>query len=183
MLAGGPPCQPFSKAGRSGMRYLVRAGLREPHDRRRDLWRSFLEVVRLAEPRAVIMENVPDMALDREMFILRSVVFELERLGYSVQERVLEAWRFGVPQFRQRLILVAVREGILPGLLTCLGRSRWRMRSQTCLGLRAAGDLPAALQVGPNMTVRALRISAKCERPFPALTTQSLRPDHEAGQR
>ena len=48
VLAGGPPCQPFSKAGRSGMRFLVREGLREPHDRRRDLWRSYLEVVRLA---------------------------------------------------------------------------------------------------------------------------------------
>jgi DNA (cytosine-5)-methyltransferase 1 len=111
VLAGGPPCQPFSKAGRSGMRHLVRAGLRDPHDRRRDLWRSFLEIARLGEPRAVIMENVPDMALDREMFILRSIVFELERLGYTVQERVVDAWRYGVPQFRQRLILVAVREG------------------------------------------------------------------------
>jgi DNA (cytosine-5)-methyltransferase 1 len=113
VLAGGPPCQPFSKAGRSGMRYLVRAGLRDPHDRRRDLWRSFLEIARLGEPRAVIMENVPDMALDREMFILRSIVFELERLGYTVQERVVDAWRYGVPQFRQRLILVAVRDGAL----------------------------------------------------------------------
>ena len=37
VLAGGPPCQPFSKAGRWGMRHLVREGLREPHDRRRDL--------------------------------------------------------------------------------------------------------------------------------------------------
>jgi len=111
ILAGGPPCQPFSKAGRSGMRFLVREGLREPHDRRRDLWRSYLEVIRLSTPRAVIIENVPDMALDREMFILRSMVFELESLGYSVQERVVDAWRYGVPQFRQRLILVAVREG------------------------------------------------------------------------
>lgn len=109
VLAGGPPCQPFSKAGRSGMRHLVREGLREPHDRRRDLWRSYLEVVRLAKPRAVIMENVPDMALDREMFILRSMVLTLEQLGYSVQERVVDTWRYGVPQFRQRLILVAVR--------------------------------------------------------------------------
>jgi DNA (cytosine-5)-methyltransferase 1 len=111
VLAGGPPCQPFSKAGRSGMRHLVRAGIRDPHDRRRDLWRSFLEIARLGVPRAVIMENVPDMALDREMFILRSMVFELERLGYTVQERVVDAWRYGVPQFRQRLILVAVRDG------------------------------------------------------------------------
>lgn len=111
VLAGGPPCQPFSKAGRSGMRHLVRGGLRDPHDRRRDLWRSFLEVARLAEPRVVIMENVPDMALDREIFILRSMVLELERLGYSVQERVIDTWRYGVPQFRQRLILVAVHGG------------------------------------------------------------------------
>jgi DNA (cytosine-5)-methyltransferase 1 len=109
VLAGGPPCQPFSKAGRSGMRFLVRQGLREPHDRRRDLWRSYVEIIRLAQPRAVIMENVPDIALDREMFILRSMVFELESLGYSVQERVVDAWRYGVPQFRQRLILVAIR--------------------------------------------------------------------------
>ena len=111
VLAGGPPCQPFSKAGRSLMRHLVRQGTREPEDRRRHLWRSYLEVVRLARPRAVIMENVPDMAFDREMFILRSIVLQLERLGYSVQERVVETWRYGVPQFRQRLILVAVREG------------------------------------------------------------------------
>lgn len=110
VLAGGPPCQPFSKAGRSRMRFLVREGIREPHDRRRDLWRSYLEIVRLARPRAVIMENVPDMALDREMFILRSMVFELESLGYAVQERVVDAWRYGVPQFRQRLILVATRD-------------------------------------------------------------------------
>lgn len=111
VLAGGPPCQPFSKAGRSGMRFLVRQGLREPDDRRRDLWRSYLEIVRLAHPPVVIMENVPDMALDREMFILRSMVFELESLGYSVQERVVDAWRYGVPQFRQRLILVAIHNG------------------------------------------------------------------------
>lgn len=111
VLAGGPPCQPFSKAGRSGVRFLVRKGFRDPHDRRRDLWRSFLEVARLGEPRAVVMENVPGMALDREMFILRSMVLDLERLGYSVQERVVDAWRYGVPQFRQRLIMVAVRDG------------------------------------------------------------------------
>lgn len=112
VLAGGPPCQPFSKAGRSGMRYLVQHGLREPHDKRRDLWQSYLEIVRLAKPRAVIMENVPDMALDREMFILRSIVRRLEDWGYSVQERVIDTYRYGVPQFRQRLILVALEGGM-----------------------------------------------------------------------
>ena len=115
LLAGGPPCQPFSKAGRSKIRHRVRHGLRDPRDERKDLWRSFLEVVRLATPPAVVMENVPDMALDREMFILRAMVHELESLGYTVQERVLDTSRYGVPQFRQRLILVALRDGVAFG--------------------------------------------------------------------
>jgi len=108
VLAGGPPCQPFSKAGRSLIRHRVRHGFRDPHDRRRDLWRSFMEIVRSAKPRAVLMENVPDMALDDEMFILRTMVLELEQLGYGVETRIVETWRCGVPQFRQRLILIAV---------------------------------------------------------------------------
>ncbi|MDQ7903513.1 DNA (cytosine-5-)-methyltransferase [Phytohabitans sp. ZYX-F-186] len=111
LLVGGPPCQPFSKAGRSKIRHRVRKGLRDPYDERRDLWRSFLEVARTARPQAVIMENVPDMALDKEMFILRTMVHELESLGYAVEERVVETFRYGVPQFRQRLILVALRDG------------------------------------------------------------------------
>lgn len=112
VLAGGPPCQPFSKAGRNGIRYLVEQGLRDPHDQRRDLWRAYLEVAQLARPRAVILENVPDMALDDEMFIMRSMIEELESIGYSVESRVIDTWRYGVPQFRQRYILVGLRDGI-----------------------------------------------------------------------
>jgi DNA (cytosine-5)-methyltransferase 1 len=112
LLVGGPPCQPFSKAGRSIIRHKVRHGLRDPYDERRDLWRSFIEVIRIARPPAVLMENVPDMALDKEMFILRTMVHELESLGYAVEEKVVDTFRYGVPQFRQRLILVALRGGI-----------------------------------------------------------------------
>ncbi len=134
LLAGGPPCQPFSKAGRSKIRYRVQHHQRDPHDERRDLWRSFLEVVRLARPRAVLMENVPDMALDKDMFILRAMVEDLESLGYSVEERVVDTWRYGVPQFRQRLILVAVHDG---------GRFTWpRESGQRVSVWNAIGDLP-----------------------------------------
>lgn len=110
VLCGGPPCQPFSKAGRSKIRHRVRSGERDPHDQRRDLWRSFVEVARLAKPRAVIMENVPDMALDREMFIFRSIVQEFEDAGYSVESRIVETAQYGVPQMRQRLIIVALAD-------------------------------------------------------------------------
>ncbi|PZS31508.1 MAG: DNA cytosine methyltransferase [Pseudonocardiales bacterium] len=134
LLAGGPPCQPFSKAGRSKIKHRVRHGLRDPYDERRDLWRSFLEVIQLAMPPAVIMENVPDMALDREMFILRTMVHELEELGYAVEERVVETWRYGVPQFRQRLILVALRGGI---------RFDWPVETPEKVTVwNAIGDLP-----------------------------------------
>jgi DNA (cytosine-5)-methyltransferase 1 len=134
LLAGGPPCQPFSKAGRSKIRHRVRNGLRDPRDEREDLWQSFLDVVHLARPRAVVMENVPDMALDREMFILRTMVHELESLGYAVEERVVDTWRYGVPQFRQRLILVALRDGVA---------FRWPAETPDKITVwNAIGDLP-----------------------------------------
>ena len=134
LVAGGPPCQPFSKAGRSIIRYRVQTGLRDPHDERRDLWRSFLEIVDRSRPKAVLMENVPDMALDREMFILRSMVEELEQMGYSVEERVVDTWRYGVPQFRQRLILVALRDNI---------QFRWPAETARKVTVwNAIGDLP-----------------------------------------
>lgn len=110
LIAGGPPCQPFSKAGRSMIRDLVRKGHRPPEDGRRDLWQSFLAIVERVRPPAVLMENVPDMALDRDMLILRTMVDELERLGYGVDAQVLETAKYGVPQHRQRLILVAVAD-------------------------------------------------------------------------
>jgi DNA (cytosine-5)-methyltransferase 1 len=112
LLAGGPPCQPFSRAGRSKIRHRIRNGHPDPSQERRDLWRAFLEVVTTARPSAVLMENVPDMALDKEMFILRTMVHELEGCGYSVEERVVDTSQYGVPQFRQRLILVALRDGV-----------------------------------------------------------------------
>ena len=100
------------RAGRSKIRHRIRNGFADPSEERRHLWRSFLEVVTIAQPPAVLMENVPDMALDKEMFILRTMVHELESLGYAVEERVVDTSRYGVPQFRQRLILVALRDGV-----------------------------------------------------------------------
>jgi DNA (cytosine-5)-methyltransferase 1 len=134
LVAGGPPCQPFSRAGRSLMRDLVRTGRRPQHDRRRDLWESFLGVIELARPPAVLMENVPDMALDRGMLILRAIVERLETLGYSVEEKIVDTWRFGVPQMRQRLILVALGNG---------SGFRWPEGSPEIISVdNAIGDLP-----------------------------------------
>jgi DNA (cytosine-5)-methyltransferase 1 len=134
LIAGGPPCQPFSKAGRSMIRDLVRSGRRHERDARRDLWESFVAVVEGVRPRAVLMENVPDMALDRDMQILRTMVEVLEEMKYSVSVRVLDTARFEVPQFRQRLILVALADRI---------EFQWPEESGYQVTLRTAiGDLP-----------------------------------------
>lgn len=137
LVAGGPPCQPFSRAGRSMIRELVRTGRRESHDRRRDLWESFLQVVELSRPRAVLMENVPDMALDRGMVILRTMIERLESWGYGVQAKVVNTGEYGVPQFRQRLILVALREDAGPLLFEFPEPSPDRVTVDN-----AIGDLP-----------------------------------------
>jgi len=134
LIAGGPPCQPFSRAGRSAMRDLVQRGSRPAEDMRRGLWQSFLRTVAIAQPAAVLMENVPDMALDHGMWILRSMVDELEGLGYSVHERVVSTSDYGVPQLRQRFFLVALRDGT---------RFDWPKADERIISVRnAIGDLP-----------------------------------------
>jgi DNA (cytosine-5)-methyltransferase 1 len=111
VVAGGPPCQPFSRAGRSKIRSLVASGQRSEADTRRELWQAFLRVVEEVRPTAALMENVPDMALGDDLAVIRCMADRLEALGYDVDFALVDAWRHGVPQHRQRLILVALREG------------------------------------------------------------------------
>lgn len=114
LVVGGPPCQPFSTAGRAKIRSLVERGLRDAHDARKELWQSFVHVVLAVKPRAVIMENVPDMALGDDLFVIRKIANTLEKSGYIVDYRLLNAWQFGVPQHRKRFILQARRDGQEP---------------------------------------------------------------------
>jgi DNA (cytosine-5)-methyltransferase 1 len=134
VVAGGPPCQPFSRAGRSKIRSLVGAGMRPARDERRDLWQSFLEIVELATPDAVVIENVPDMALGDDMLVLRTMAEWLSELGYGVHPRLIDAWRFGVPQHRQRFFLVAIADD---------GDFEWPQPEHHTVTVRdAIGDLP-----------------------------------------
>ena len=112
MVAGGPPCQPFSRAGRAKIRSLVEQGVRERNDQRKELWRSFVRVVLALRPRTVLMENVPDMAIADDLTVIREIAQMLERNSYSVDYRLLDAWRYGVPQHRKRFILQARRDGV-----------------------------------------------------------------------
>jgi DNA (cytosine-5)-methyltransferase 1 len=78
------------------------------------------------------MENVPDMALGDDMRSVRFMADRLEAIGYDTDMRILEAWRFGVPQHRQRLLFVGLRDGFVT----------WPAERDQVTLRDAIGDLP-----------------------------------------
>ncbi|HEX8083348.1 MAG TPA: DNA (cytosine-5-)-methyltransferase [Solirubrobacteraceae bacterium] len=135
LLAGGVPCQPFSRAGRSKIRSLVAAGQRSIDDPRAQMWRSFIRVAEALRPRAVLLENVPDLAVWDEGAILVGFCDSLRELGYAVDAAILNAHEHGVPQHRSRLFVVGLRPGL---------EFDWPEPSTTRPSIRQAiGDLPA----------------------------------------
>lgn len=114
LVAGGVPCQPFSRAGGSRIRKLVEDGDRMAHDARADLWESFVAVVERLRPQAVVVENVPDLPRWDDGAVLIGFYESLHALGYSVEARIIDGFRFGVPQHRQRLILIGLADGRSP---------------------------------------------------------------------
>lgn len=109
LIAGGPPCQPFSKAGVPKISSLVNAGARAAKDPRRDLWSSFFRLIDELKPSAVLFENVPDFVRAQEGAVLVQLLSSLKGRGFQTNARVLEAWRYGVPQHRSRLFAVGIR--------------------------------------------------------------------------
>lgn len=97
LLAGGPPCQGFS-------RISTLNGSVKRNDPRNDLVLEFIRFVRGLRPKAVMLENVPPVADDPRM---HSLVAALRRMGYHCTSAVLDAADFGVPQRRRRFILLA----------------------------------------------------------------------------
>lgn len=132
LIAGGPPCQPFSRAGKNKVRSLGRSW---NTDTRRELWRSFFDLVNRVRPLAILLENVPDMGFGDNAIVSRQVVSAFEKVGYEIFLRILPTWGFGVPQHRQRLILVGVKRGL---------SFEWpKTSAQATLSIRdAISDLP-----------------------------------------
>lgn len=135
LIAAGLPCQPFSRAGHSKIRSLVREGGRHRDDPRARMWRSFLQIVAALHPRAVLLENVPDLAVWQDGALLMELCEKLRVLGYRVEARVLGAFDHRVPQHRRRLFIVGVKQGIA---------YEWPAASRSRTSLRMAiGDLPS----------------------------------------
>jgi len=100
LVVGGPPCQGFSTAGKKA-----------PTDPRNSLFYHFVRVVEYFRPRMFLLENVPGFKKmhDGQAFSRCSHMFRA--LGYSTVDATLDASHYGVPQRRQRFIMV----GWLPG--------------------------------------------------------------------
>ena len=100
LVAGGPPCQAFSIAGKQ----------KGTADARGNLIFDFLRLVSEISPKAVLFENVPNLTRIEDGKLLKRFMNDLEELGYAVSESILLAANFGVPQMRQRLFVVGVRQ-------------------------------------------------------------------------
>lgn len=117
LICGGPPCQPFSTAGK-------RLGINDP---RGSLFMDFIRMIDYIRPRFFIMENVkgivsaplkhaspserdkndPDQCLGT---VLDVILSEFDKLGYKTVYGILDAVNYGVPQFRERFVLIGSRD-------------------------------------------------------------------------
>ncbi len=103
LIAGGPPCQGFSFAG-----------LRNPKDPRNKLTEEYIEIVSIIRPKVLLLENVKGFKVAFKNATKKpysqKVKESLEKKGYKVFMNMVSAADFGVPQLRNRFIMIAVDE-------------------------------------------------------------------------
>lgn len=107
VIIGGPPCQPFSNIGTPKINSLSNGGSRK--DERKYLVQPFLEYVEYFSPRAVLIENVPQLRTKDGGKLFQGVLEKLEELGYQVSWAQLNAVEYGVPQTRRRLFIAGLK--------------------------------------------------------------------------
>lgn len=109
LVCGGPPCQPFSTAGK-------RLGINDP---RGSLFKEFVRMIDEIRPRFFVMENVKGLmssALKDEngnntnTKVLDVILDEFRKLNYKTVYGVLDAVNYGVPQFRERFVMIGSRD-------------------------------------------------------------------------
>ena len=101
VLAAGFPCQPFSISGR----------MRGFEDTRGTLVYEVFDIAQRTQPRVVLLENVKHLKYHDKGHTLHVITESLRGLGYGVSWGVLNASNFGVPQNRERIIIMGVRGG------------------------------------------------------------------------
>ena len=101
VMDGSPPCQGFSTAGQ-----------RKFTDSRNRLFEEYVRLLNLFRPKMLVMENVSGLRKGKMKLMFAEMTVALKEAGYRVSCRELNAWWYGVPQDRRRLIWVGVREDL-----------------------------------------------------------------------
>lgn len=103
LIAGGPPCQPFSVAGNQ-----------RAFQDNRDMLPEFVRAVREIKPSLILMENVAGLTTTKNLPYLQIKLDELRELGYAVHFQVLNAANYGVAQDRLRVIVLGSMTSLPP---------------------------------------------------------------------
>lgn len=101
MVVGGPPCQGFSTVGRG-----------DSSDQRNSLFKQFVRVVKITNPKIIIFENVTGILAKKNAKTLKRIFSSFERLGYHMDAQVMSSEVYGVPSRRRRTIIMGVKNGV-----------------------------------------------------------------------
>lgn len=163
LVAGGPPCQPFSPAGPTS-----RGG--RPAGERAEATVRFAEAVLHVSPKAFVMENVP-AAFDHEVY---RQAMRLLSPHYRIKAVEMDAADHGVPQRRRRLITVGMK-GLDPaGLAARLATPRFA-RTPTVREATGMADSIPAFYMHPCFAKERPSIYS-CDAPAPTILAQPYRP-------
>ncbi|RDC57573.1 DNA (cytosine-5-)-methyltransferase [Pedobacter chinensis] len=101
VVIGGPPCQGFSIAGNIGRKFA--------DDPRNRLFKEFVRVVKIIEPKFFVMENVARLYNHNGGATRKEIIKDFEDLGYTVDCKILNSADYGVPQIRKRVIFIGAK--------------------------------------------------------------------------
>ncbi len=104
-IIGGPPCQSFSAAGRRS------GGVAGTNDDRGQLFKTYCEILDVIKPKVFVFENVYGLTGANGGEALKDIVAEFSKHGYELNYRILDSADYGVPQHRERLIMVGYKSG------------------------------------------------------------------------
>ena len=109
VVVGGPPCQAFARVGRSKLREIDAHPEAFIHDPRARLYKEYLRYVDAFKPLAVLMENVPDILNHGGQNVAEETCEILTAKGFECRYTLLNSVFYGVPQMRERMVLIAYR--------------------------------------------------------------------------
>ena len=171
LFDGSPPCASFSTAGKREAGWGKVKKYSDVEQRTDDLFFEYARLLRGLQPRTFVAENVSGLVKGTAKGYFKLILAELRACGYRVGAQVLDAQWLGVPQSRQRLIFMGVREDLemdpvfprpLPYRYTVRDAIPWIVRHGTAP--------PHADFVASNRSIDATMVDS-ASHPCPTITT------------